>query len=217
MIGYASDQAKGRYETKDLYSSFLDNSFKWLSLNKVEKKVKIKTTKDFYNENEDVEFIANVVDDTYNTIDNAIVNVNITFGDKKRQVSLNPIGNGRYYGKVKGLSSGDYSYFGEANTSIGKIGEDSGRFNIGEQSIEYLDLTQNKELLQLLADRSGGKYYNFENTTNSLNDIINNSNYKERAVTLKSEFSFWNLPILLAIAIGLFSTEWFIRKRSGLL
>ena len=75
----------------------------------------------------------------------------------------------------------------------------------------------NYGLLNLLASESNGSYYtsaNYEDLFNRLTEI-NKTTSKEKIVT--SDVNLWSDEWLLVIAILLFSLEWFLRKRMGML
>jgi len=217
MLGYAAEVFKGRLDTPDLYDIFVNNSLRWLSVSDKERTNSIRTTKNFYTNFERVEFIAQVYDASLTPIDNASVQVDIKGEDESREVILSSIGSGRYHAYVEGLSDGDYSFSGIIRLSGEVLGTDNGRFSVGGLGIEYQNLTQNIVLLQNLAEMTGGKYYYPNETSNLLEDIQNHSTFKSRTITERRDFTLWNLPFLVFLAISLFATEWFIRKRSGML
>jgi hypothetical protein len=217
LLGYASELAKGNRDAIDLYSTFFDNAFRWLSVENKSKQFLIKTTKSEYTSNENIEFVAQVYDANYNSIDNAEVKVEIKGSNEKREVTLNSIGNGRYTVIVKGLSNGDFTFNGVASQIGRKIGDDNGRFNIGEINLEYQNVVMNYQLLKNISDRTGGKFYFPNEVNNFINDLSKQKSFEQRPVTLKEDIAIWNLTLLLVIAIFAFSMEWLIRKLSGLI
>jgi len=217
LLGYAADVAKGRNNVVDLYSSFVLNSHRWLSVNQDYKNVIIKTSKKVYSLSERVEFIAQIYDASYTPVENCNVSIKVSGGNQGRDLILNSIGNGRYTGFIDGLGEGDYYFTGEARQNGTFFGKDNGRFSIGDISIEYLDLKMNIGLLTTIAQRSGGKFYTVANANEFMNDLSNDPNFKQKAMTLRNEFSLWNLPWILGLAILCLSLEWFLRKRSGMI
>jgi len=189
--------------------------------------VKVATTKKFYSLGEKVEFIAQVYDESYSPIDKAVISVNVhskagagienSSSPDNRTLILNSVGNGRYTGILEGLSKGDY--FFDARISLGTrmLGSSEAAFSVGETALEFQDLTMNRALLENIASRTGGKFYNVEDAKNFIDDLYKNATFEERSVTSRAEFSFWNLAWLFFIVALLFATEWFIRKRAGLL
>jgi hypothetical protein len=228
MLGFASNSSINsntkadnnlteKTENPDLFEILIDNAYRWLSVNDKSKQMNVRTTKKSYNQGEKIEFIGELYDASYVAIDGANIKVEIGTGENKREIILNSIGNGRYYGSVEGLPKGDYNFSANAALGSRNLGNDNGRFNIGELSVEYQNLRQNSALLKSISERTNGKYIE-ENEIENLNKIIkSNNNFTEKPVTHQSEFHLWNWIWLLILSILLFATEWIIRKRTGLL
>jgi hypothetical protein len=216
LIGYAEELTKGNQSAMDLYTLFIQNSLRWLSIDRENKNVTIKTTKKLYTNSEKVEFIAQVYDAAYSPIDNPKVEVKISGAGGKRDIILNSLGNGRYHCDVEGLAEGDYYFYGNVINNGQVIGNDKGRFSVGEIALEYQNLSMNAPLLREMAERSGGKFYLPDNCSSIVNDIKNHKGFKDRSITIKREYGLWNIAWLLAFAIALLAAEWFIRKRLGM-
>lgn len=217
LLGYAADVSKNNPEAVDVYSIFINNAIKWLSVDQNEKNIRIRTSKQQYVKNEPVEFIAQVYDAAFTPIDNANVNIKISSGQTSRDVTLNSLGNGRYTAKIEGLAEGDYFYQGNVEVNQARLGSASGRFSIGDIALEYMNLQMNAPLLRNLASRTGGKFYTPDNVQTFLDDLKKNSNFKPVSFTDKYESALWNLPYILAAVIVLFAMEWFLRKKFGMI
>jgi hypothetical protein len=75
----------------------------------------------------------------------------------------------------------------------------------------------NYSFLNLVANETGGEFFftdDYSLLLNKLKELKINSS-KEKVVT--SEITLWSDPWMLIIAVMLFSLEWFIRKRNGML
>jgi len=75
----------------------------------------------------------------------------------------------------------------------------------------------NYQFLNLLGNDTGGEFFfpdDYSSLLNILKELKINSS-KEKVVT--SEITLWSDTWMLIIAIILFSLEWFIRKRNGML
>lgn len=216
LLGYASDIAKGRTETPDIFSEFLSNSLRWLSVTDKRKTVTVKTGKKHYSIDEKIGISAQVYDAAYTPIDNASVSIELR-GNQQRSLILNSIGNGRYTGTVEGLPEGDYAFEGLVRLNDRNYGSDRGRFSVGEIAIEYQNLQMNAPLLRDLAARTGGRFYTPETAGSLLEDIRSHKGFTSRSITTRAESALWNIPWLLALAILCFAAEWFIRKRAGMI
>lgn len=217
LLGYAAEISKGRTEVPDLFDILLTNSIRWLGVKEANKFVNVKTSKKAYNQNEKIEFSGEVYDASYTPIDKAVLKVKITGAKELREITMNSLGNGRYYGSIEGLAEADYAFQAEAYESSRSLGSDNGRFSVGELALEYQNLKMNIRLLKNIAERTGGKYYYYDQAADFINDLKNNRNFKDRAVSQKIEFALWNAPYLLGLAIILFGIEWFLRKKAGML
>jgi hypothetical protein len=75
----------------------------------------------------------------------------------------------------------------------------------------------NYEFLNLLSQSTHGEFFlpdEFNKYENKISSLISGSS-KEKIVT--SEISLWSTEWLLGLVVLLFSLEWFLRKRFGML
>jgi len=201
----------------NLFDNFVLQGVKWLNTSDELKRVSIKTSKKIYSPGEDVEFTGQVYDVSFNPIDDAEVKVNITSGNNKYEITLNPVGSGLYEGTLPAAKTGDYFFSGYALLNGNKLGTDNGRFNVGEVDIEMLNPRMDAEFLSLLAGRTGGRFYTIKNY-NQLFSILKQVNERASKENISTtEIDLWSNEWLMAIVIFLFAAEWFIRKRSGML
>jgi len=201
----------------DIFDSFILNSVKWLNTKDEQKFVSIKTSKKIYSPGENIDFTAQVYDQSYNPVSDAEVNVYIKSGSENFNVIMNSLGNGLYEGTLETNKTGDYSYNGSALQNGSKLGSDAGNFNVGEVDIEMINTRMNYEFLKSLSTQTGGKCFlasSYDQLFPILKSITDNSS-KEKIET--SESNLWSNEWLMAIAILLFGLEWFLRKRSGML
>ncbi len=204
-------------KNSDLFDRFIRSSVKWLNTKEDKKQVDINTSKKVYAAGEQVEFDAQVYDAAFNPVSDAQVKIQVSSNNEKYNVILSSLGNGLYEGSITLKKAGDYSFSGSAVRDGKKIGEDKGRFNIGEVDIEMVNPGMNYEFLRLLAGRTGGKFYNASNYKQLFSRLeqITKSSAKEKISV--SEISLWSNEWLMALVILIFALEWFIRKRSGML
>jgi len=203
-------------KNSDLFDGFILNSVKWLNAKEENKQVTIKTSKKVYSLGEDVDFTAQVYDQTFNPVSNAEVQVNISGGGNS-QINLNSVGNGLYTGTFRTNNPGDFSFSGDALLDGKKIGSDKGSFNLGETDIEMMNPRMNYDFLNLLANQSNGKFFynsSYHDLFGMLKQLDKRSS-KEKIET--SEIYLWSDTALLISAIILFGLEWFFRKRWGML
>lgn len=216
LQGYAEELSKGK-DVVDLYAQLMDNSVRWLSIDNNFDAFVLRTNKRTYTEGEEVEFIAQLYDDSYLPVDEAKIAVTVSGGGgEKKEILLSDIGNGQYYHKMENLSKGDYNYEGRASIGGDLMGKSSGRFIVGELNPEYSELTMNKKLLESMSNATDGKFY-ANSIQNLFEEIKSKENFKEKFISKRQDYALWNLPLFLIISLLCFATEWVIRKLSGLI
>ncbi|MCH8325114.1 MAG: hypothetical protein IIB83_00895 [Bacteroidetes bacterium] len=203
----------------NFFDNFISNCVKWLNTSDKEKKVIIKPVKKLFSLNENVEFTAQVYDESFNPVSNADVSLTLTNIDKKSivNINLNSKGNGLYEGIFQTANPGDYTYAGKVMLNSNLLGKVFGKFNIGETNVELINTNLNSDLLKSLSQNSNGKYFSF-NEKDKLIDLlksISKNNTKEKIET--SEISLWSNEWILIIIVLLFSVEWFVRRRLSMM
>ena len=201
----------------DLFDSFIINSLRWLRAGEEQKLVNIKSSKKNYSQGERIEFSAQVADESLNPVSDAEIKIKIRSDKNEYETDMQNVGPGLYEGSIIINEPGDFRFTGEAYEDGILLGKDNGNFNIGETDLEMINPTMNYSLLNLLAHDSGGKFYTPDNYKPVIQKInrLNKVSSKEKIV--KSEITLWSDKWILIIAILLFSLEWFIRKRTGML
>lgn len=201
----------------DVFDRLILSGSKWLNTREEQKLVSIKPTKKIYSLGEPVEFTAQVYNETLNPIDDAEVKVSVKSNKSESVLSLNALGGGLYEGKLETNEPGDYTFSGTAQQSGRQLGKDGGRFSIGDVEVEMINPGMDKDMLQLLSRQTGGKFFyarNYDQLFNTLNEI---SKSKVKEKVSNSEIILWSSKWMLIGIILFFATEWFLRKRSGML
>lgn len=204
-------------KTSDLFDRFILNSLRWLNTDEKQKKVLIKTKKKIYSPGEVIDFTAQVYDESFNSVDDASVDVEITNDKNSSKITLTSLQNGLYEGKFQTNDRGDFSFKGSAKKDNIIYGRDGGSFNIGELDVELSAFQMNKEFLNNLSIQSGGRFYmpdNYSGVFKLINELtIQSSKEKE----IRKEFALWSNEWLLVILIFSLAIEWLLRKLWGLL
>lgn len=201
----------------NLFDKFILNSVRWLNASDTDKRVSIKSIKRNYSLGEIVEFTAQVYDEAINPVSDAEVKLNITSANDNYELDLQSIGNGLYEGQIRINDKDDYKFTGSVTLEGELIGRDNGRFNVGELDIEMINPRMDFEFLNLLANETNGEFAFADDYEKLINKIrsINEKTRKDKIIT--SDISLWSYEWLMAIVIFLFSLEWFLRKRAGML
>lgn len=202
-------------EKNNIFDRLIFNSVKWLNSNENKKRIIIKPTKKLFALNEDVEFTAQVYDESFNPISNAEVNAAVKHIKTNTSTNINftSKGSGLYQGVLQTNVSGDYSFTGTASLNDKLLGNDSGKFNVGEIDQELVSTKLNSELLKLISKNTNGLYFPISKKNEFL-ELLSDKNMNSKTTKLiNSEVSLWSDEWFLIIIVLLFSIEWFIRKR----
>lgn len=200
-----------------IFDNFLLSSSRWLNAPDEDKKIKIRTSKRFYSAGEPIEFSAQVYDDLFNPLSDAELKLNISGPEYHDEMILNSIGNGLYEGSISINKNGDYKFTGQVLFDGKNLGTDNGTFNVGDVDLELAESRMNFEFLDQLSTETKGKTYLNTNTDQLIKDLIQTNQNSSKEKILISEIRLWSNELLLFLVIFLFSLEWFIRKRSGML
>jgi hypothetical protein len=209
--------AQGSPETSQVLSMFLANGIRWLTTREDDRPVKVQTTKEVYVQGEPVEFIGQVYDASAQPVEQAELRVAAQREGRAYETILRPIGSGRYEGSIEGLPEGDYTYRASARTTGQPVGDDNGRFTIGEANLEFQDTRMNATLLRQLAYRTGGEYFTPETIGELSAELTARGSFTPRELTRNKDIELWNWEYLLALIVLLLGAEWFIRKQSGMM
>jgi hypothetical protein len=195
---------------------FLSNTVRWLTTKEDDKNVRVTPVKETFTTAEAIEFTGQVYDDQLRAVDDAEIIVEMESGGEKVSLALNAIGHGRYEGTISGVREGDYTFTAKA-TGAGKYyGTDKGKFSVGQMNVEYLETKMNRQLLEQIAHRTGGKFYMLGATGDLAKDIAG-VKLTPKEVVQAGEIELWNWKYVAVAIIALFAIEWFLRKRSGMI
>jgi G:T/U-mismatch repair DNA glycosylase len=112
------------------------------------------------------------------------------------------------------LAAGSYSW--KASTVFnGKIHQKQGTFIVENQIIEQLDTKANHLLLRQIAANSNGKFFRLKNAEVLIPTIEAREDIASVSFEQKSTHNLLDYVWILILIIGLFGTEWFIKKWFG--
>lgn len=145
----------------------------------------ISTSKKFYSLGEAIEFSAQVYDDAFNPLTDAVVKVILNHDNEKTELTLTAVGSGLYEGSVSLKDKGDYYFSGSAFIDNKLLGDDKGNFNIGDVEIEFVVPRMDYEFLSLLSAQTKGRFFNSDQTDDLLNELrqISLNSSKEKIVS----------------------------------
>jgi len=161
-----------------------------------------------------VELRAEVRDKTYLPASDAQVEAKIVSPDGSSEtVALHPepLSPGVYAADWQALKSGSYVAEVAASQAGKSLGKDALTFRREDGQAENFHREQNKELLQKLAEQTGGRYYPPRDAKQLTREI----SFSEAGITGREIKEIWDMPVVFLLVLGLKSTEWLLRRRWG--
>ena len=134
-----------------------------------------------------------------------------TNGSAAQQHLMSDIGN-LYTAQFELLQKGTYRIRAVGRSRDLTLGEDQIDIYAHPQLAELEAPQLNEGLLKELAEQTGGAYFTIGNAESLPENIANVQN----PVFVDAERELWAHPLILLAVVGLLGTEWFLRKRIGL-
>jgi hypothetical protein len=209
--------AQGNSETAPLFASFLSSAIRWLTSREEGRSVHVAPTRDQFSRGEPVSFSGQVYNTNSQPVEDAQVSVDIAGQGEHIQTDLHPLGSGRYEGAVEGLPPGEFTFRATAERGGHELGRDGGSFLVGGLNLEYLDTRMNAEVLRQLAYRTAGGYLTYPETDRLRQMLGSLRSLSPRDEQRTEALQLHRWPYVLALVITLFSAEWIVRKRSGMI
>jgi uncharacterized membrane protein len=158
--------------------------------------------------------IANVVDPSFVELNDASVMVTVT-GPGGSIVDLPMSWDGEHPGEYSAAiptkAPGWYEARLEATRGGKSVGSAVTHFRVAPGDAEYFDATMHAGTLRRIAEETGGRFYEADNTATLADDL----RYTGRGVTTVEEHDLWHMPIVLMLLVGLLCAEWGYRRAVG--
>jgi uncharacterized membrane protein len=158
--------------------------------------------------------VANVVDPSFVELNDASVMVTVTGpGGSVVDVPLSWDGEhpGEYSADIPTKAPGWYEARLEATRAGKSVGSAVTHFRAAPGDAEYFDATMHAGTLRRIAEETGGRFYEADNTASLVDDL----RYTGRGVTTVEEHDLWHMPIVLMLLVGLLCAEWGYRRAVG--
>lgn len=194
------------------FDAFVNNLVQYLASSKKRKRLELHV-ENLYLANEVIRISALYLDSNFKFDNRASLQIIVKNEDTGVQ-KVYPFSliNSSYQVEIEGLTSGNYSYkVSVEGQSITK----HGKFKVADFQIEEQFTNANQGKLKVLAETSGGSYYNKGKYNQLITDLINDDKYYTIQKSSVKEEDLIHWKWLLFIAIGLLSIEWFMRKYFG--
>jgi hypothetical protein len=200
--------------TRDQFlSRFMERAIRWLVNRDDIHQVQIQPLQQIYNVGEPIVFSGQVYDEFYQSISDAQVVISITGDTASFSDEMIAEGNGFYRQTFSGLPGGEFRYHIEARQKDKVLGARTGKITVKPFFLEFQQIPANHTLMRQLAEQTTGIAY----TPTEFVKRFPEKKLESRVLYTFSEYFIWNYWHWLVIIIFLLGTEWFLRKRWGLL
>jgi hypothetical protein len=199
---------KGLGKEPTFYMRFLTNILRWLSTRKDINRLVVELAQPAYQTFEEIEFATELYDEDYRPVDGAFVRIKI---EDSQELTLKPLGAGRYTGTVSNLEPGTYTFTALAYVEGKEYARKRGSLDVVEGSVESQDFGLQREFLERISSLTGGSYYTPESIA-GLSQIRFPGTETKKHLTL--ELLYW--PAIYLIILSLLVAEWGIRRLRGL-
>jgi hypothetical protein len=202
------------HDNSNLYDELIQKTVQYLSV-KADKSFFKVFTKKIINENESVEFDAEVFNPSYELINEPEVSMIITNSDKKQFTYTFSKTNNAYHLNAGNFPAGDYTY--ESKVKINnQIYVQKGELTVKPLLAEFTNTTADHSLLFNISKKTGGQLFYPKQMEELQKKLMDNENIKTLVHEQKQVNDFINLKVLFFILLVFLSLEWFIRKYNGL-
>jgi hypothetical protein len=220
-IGIINGEGVWKWRMYDFKKNGNHNAFNEI-VNKIVQYLSVKVDKSLFRvygknnfkENGDIEFDAEVYNESYELVNESDVTLVITDNEGNRYPYTFNRTVRAYHLNAGSLPVGNYKYTARVNTN-GKILTANGEFVISALNVETTNTIANHNLLYNLAVKRGGEMLFPSQIDELVSKIESRDDIKTIVYTQLRYIEILNLPWLLALIIGLLSIEWFMRKRAG--
>jgi uncharacterized membrane protein len=127
------------------------------------------------------------------------------------ELAPQPLEEGIYAGEFSAVAPGSYVAEIIAGREQEELGRDVLVLRREDGVAENFATSQNRELLEKLAEQTGGRYYTPEDASKLANEI----SYSEAGITARETRDLWDMPAIFLLALGLRACEWLLRRKWG--
>jgi hypothetical protein len=206
-------EASERQETT-VFNSLISKTVQYLSVKDDKRKFKVYSTKNTFDENENVLLNAVLYNDSYVAVNTPDVNITIKNEQGAAYKFLFSRTDAAYQLEAGTLPSGNYTY--NATVLLGnKKHTAQGVFYVNAMVAEYQQTVANHQLLNTMSAQTNGKMYRPQQLLKLLDDIKANDQIRTLSYEDRRYEELINFKWLFALIVVLLAMEWFFRKRNG--
>ncbi|NOX46199.1 MAG: hypothetical protein GXO89_04395 [Chlorobi bacterium] len=220
-IGIVNGEGVWRWRLREFEKEGSHKAFDEI-INKTVQYLSVKTDKSFFRvfskndfrENENIEFDAEVYNESYELVNTHDVSMTITNSEGERFLFTFNKTAKAYYLNAGSLPVDNYRYSAKVNMGD-KTLTDNGVFTVSELNVEKTNIVANHNLLFNLSEKKDGEMFYPNQLTELQKQIESREDIKTVTYSQKRYTEILKLPWLLILILALLSAEWFMRKRGG--
>ncbi|MFM2190849.1 MAG: hypothetical protein RL491_1235 [Bacteroidota bacterium] len=219
--GFIAGEGLWKWKLSEFQSSQNNDAFNMVISKSIQYMVSVENKNPFrlsykssFDENEQVLFDAGVFNDAGESIKDADVSIVFT-GESNNEYKFTFSNNNGVYTLNAGfLPPGIYAFRASAKTGSKSLSV-NGRIVVTALQSELTDLVANHNMLRSLSNKTGGLFFNLNNSSELENSILNQKNIKPVIYSRKSLSEAISLKWIFFLLACFLSAEWLLRKRSG--
>ena len=202
-----------QHQNHELTNELFGKTIQYLSTKEDKRRFRASVAKNIFNENERIQFNAELYNANYELINEAEAELSIRgAGGENYDFAFSRVGNA-YELEAGILPVGDYT-FRARTTSGGEQLVFDGRFSVQPVQLELYQTTANHNLLRLLAGEYGGELFAPGATSQLTSALLDRDLKPVRYDTVKTR-SVINLQWIFWLLFALLGLEWFGRRWFG--
>jgi len=200
--------------TTDPLGDLIRKTVAYLAVKEDKRNFKANSSRKLYNEQEALQFEAELYDANYEAVIEPDVSLKIQSADGKTyNYSFGRTGD-KYRLNAGSLPPGDYNFTATCQFN-GKNESAQGAFSISQLNLEAIQGRADHQLLAQLADLSGGGVVSLADMTQLPEMLAKQENLVPTAYYEQRISDLIHLKVLLLLILGLLAFEWFIRRYAG--
>lgn len=201
----------------DLVGELIDKTTLYATTVEDKRKFRVSSAQNVYNQNEMVAFSAELYNNNYELVNQSEVALSIINSSNETfDYTFSPTDNTAYALSVGQLAPDTYRY--RASTEYnGERYEAAGRFSVKEIQYELYNTEANHNILQSLANKTGGRVYAPTSISELESALLDNSSIKPVIYSNEKTKSLLDYKWLFGLLALLLGAEWFVRRYFGAL
>ncbi|MGZ3884381.1 MAG: hypothetical protein ACXVP0_14790 [Bacteroidia bacterium] len=201
------------HDNSNLFNELFGKTVQYLSV-KADKSFFRLFTKKIINENEAIEFNAEVYNKSYQLITEPEVSIHLSDEAGKEYAYTMSKNANSYFIEAGLFPPGEYKYKASVKAD-GELYAQSGSITVKAIVAERINTVADHNLLFQLAKSTGGKLVYPEQVKELEKILLNNELIKPITYSQKQLSDLIDLKWIFFLILGLLSVEWFLRKRNG--